>query len=367
MGQRLDATLVAEIVGAIDDQDRWKRVLRTILDRTGARAAIITLRENRTCQIVDDMQLQALHHSPFVEGFELERVGYYIYNLRQKDIWADAQIDRRPLLPTRMSTMVKSDIFAGTELGQWCREQEIDDTIVVQIGQTPGFWTALNVFFDSQVKGCAERTLDLLNTHLTLLRSAWKTGRDMVRTRETGNSLLSFLSEQGIAAGLLDSSGAVTATNDEFRALRDLGVVMVSAPSNRISLADGVDRGGMAPDFSGHIRGHEAAHGHRAYRASLRPITVDPLYEGIREPEYLLLLEPVEAEDITFQRKLAPGLTLLTPQERGLYDAICLGHSVPEAGEQIGVRRTRAFEIWGHVKEKLGVKTASQLRLRGRS
>ncbi|MCB1327944.1 MAG: hypothetical protein KDK28_00060 [Maritimibacter sp.] len=366
MDKDLNGRLVTEVVAAIDDPAGWKRVLSVILDLAGAKAGIITLRENRTCQIVDDAQLQQEHHSPFVEGFELERVAYYIYNLRQKDVWAQAQITHRPLVPTRMSTLVSSEEFGQTELGQWCLDQGINDTIVVQIGQVPGFWTALNVFFDGKDPGCAERILGLLNDHLALLKSAWKTGRDVVRTRQTGHGLLAFLSEQGIAACLLDNAGAMTADNEKFRELREKGVVKVSIPSNRITLSDNIERKGMSPTVSAVIGVHDGESGDPAYRIMMRPIPTDPLYEGIREPELMLLLEPVEGEDTELPHRLGPRLSALTEQERDIFDAVARGLSIPDAGGAIGVKRSRAFEIWGTVKEKLGLKNANQVRVYNR-
>lgn len=366
MEKDLNGRLVSEVVAAIDDEGGWKRVLGVILDLTGAKAAIITLRENRTCQIVDDAQLQQEHHSPFVEGFELERVAYYIYNLRQKDVWADAQISHRPFIPTRMSTLVSSEEFGQTELGQWCFEQGINDTIVVQIGQASGYWTGLNVFFDASDPGCAEEILTLLNDHLALLRSAWKTGRDVVRTRQTGHGLLAFLSEQGIAACLLDHAGAMTAGNEKFRELRQNEVVKVSVPSNRITLSDNIERKGMSPTISALIGVHDGEGGDPPYRIMVRPIPTDPLYEGIREPELMLLLEPVEGDDSELPHRLGPRLSALTEQERDIFDAVARGLSIPDAGVAIGVKRSRAFEIWGSAKEKLGLKNANQVRVYNR-
>lgn len=366
MDKDLNGRLVAEVIAAIDDEAGWKRVLGAILDQTGAKAGIITLRENRTCQIVDDAQLQKEYHSPFVEGFELERVAYYIYNLRQKDVWADAQINHRPFVPTRMSTLVSSEEFGQTELGQWCFEQGINDTIVVQIGQVPGYWTGLNVFFDGSVPGCAEEILTFLNEHLALLKSAWKTGRDVVRTRQTGRGLLAFLSEQGIAACLLDHAGAMTADNETFRELRQKELVRVSTPSNRITLSDTIERKGMSPTISALIGVHDGAGGAQPYRIMVRPLPTDPLYEGIRDPELMLLLEPVEGDDSDLRPRLGPRLSHLTEQEREIFDAVSRGLSIPTAGDKIGVKRSRAFEIWRNVKEKLGLKNASQVRVHNR-
>ncbi len=365
MEKGLDSALVTEIIAAIDDQARWRRVLAAILGLTGAKAAIITLRENKTCQIVDDVQLQQEHHSPFVEGFELERVAYYVYNLRMKDVWADAQVDHRPIVPTQMSTLVSSEEFAKTELGQWCFDQGINDTIVVQIGQVPGYWTALNVFFNNNDAGGADNIMALLNDHLSVIKNAWKTGREIVRTRQTGKGLLEFLSDQSIAACLLDRTGKVTGSNKEFGQLKDQGIVRVGSPSNRLSLSDSVERNGMEAEISAQIGTHADEAGGQPFGVSVRPIAADPLYEGMQEPELLLLLEPARPGQGALRRRLGPKLGTLTAQERRLFDAILAGGSVPEAGEKIGVGRSRAFEIWRAVKEKLGVQNAGQLRVYG--
>lgn len=359
--ENTNSMLIAALIGAIEDETKWKQVLRVILDMTGAKAAIITLRENTTCQIVDDVQLQKEHHSPFVEGFTLEKVAYYIYNLRQQDAWANAQITHRPLVPTQMSRLVSSEEFEKTELGQWCAEQGINDTIAVQIGQVPGFWTALNVFYDADPQSTA-RIFAVLNDHLPLLKNAWRTGREVVRNRQTGEALLAFLSDRGTAACLLDLSGAVTEANRAFWELKRKGLVRVATPSKRISLADSVDRNGMEPRVSAQLGSHQHDGDAQSFRAGILPIATDPLFAGGKKPETLLVIEKNEHGGQHLRRELDTRLNTLTPKEAALFEAVASGLPVHRASETIGVKRSQTFAIWGRVKEKLGLESASQLR-----
>lgn len=353
----------AACVAAIENENNWQRALELLCDLCGAKAVMITLRENKTCQIVDDVALRERHHSPYVVGFKPEEVVYYIEHLREKDIWADFQVTYRPLLPTQMSTHVSSEEFGKTELGQWCGSQGINDTIVVQLVTMSGYWTALNIFFDSTEAGRTEKIFSVLNAHLDFLKNAWNAGRSIVRSRETGRALLNFLSDQGIAACKIDRSGRVLVENDQFETLRKSGVVKVTKPADRLSVSDLVDTTGLVDSVLGKLLQFATGEGETRYSVLSRPVFSDPYYEGLEDPEQFLIFEDIGRQSHSMQSRIKAQISALTRQEHRLFEAISNGLSVSEAGESIGIKRSRAFDVWRSVKEKLNIEAAHQLRI----
>ena len=91
--------LAQRAVRAIREPDAWADVLDHIVENTGAAAAIITLRDKKTCQIVNDRDLEQAYHSPLICGFPMEAVVYYLTELRTIDPWAEFQRSHYLSLP----------------------------------------------------------------------------------------------------------------------------------------------------------------------------------------------------------------------------------------------------------------------------
>ena len=142
----LDANLVKLAFQAIRTPQKWQNLLQHIIDVTPAHAAIITLRDKKTCQIVNDDALEQEYHSPLIQGFSLEAVTYYLEELRTIDPWAAAQIHHYPHRPTVMSKVIVPRDTKDRRFFDWLEMGGLKDTIAFELDRMPGNWTAINLF-----------------------------------------------------------------------------------------------------------------------------------------------------------------------------------------------------------------------------
>ena len=141
--------LSLKLINAIQDPQKWGDVLDHIMDTTGAKAALITLRDKETCQIVNDVDLEAKFHSPLIRGFSQEAIIHYLTNLRTIDPWAEFQRSNYPLRPVQMSKVCPTETIADTRFFDWLRGEGFQDTIVFELDRMAGYWTAMNLFLES--------------------------------------------------------------------------------------------------------------------------------------------------------------------------------------------------------------------------
>jgi len=105
----IDKRFISLCFDAVAQPSKWKRVLEHMMQMTGSPAAMITLRDASTCQIVDDQALIDQFHSPLICGFREEAVKYYLGSLSTIDPWAEAQTSNRPYRPVLMSNICMAE------------------------------------------------------------------------------------------------------------------------------------------------------------------------------------------------------------------------------------------------------------------
>ena len=115
----MDSNLVNLAIDAIRTPEQWQRVLQHIMAVTGAPAAMITLRDSATCQIVNDDALEREYHSPMISGFPPHAVTFYLNELRTIDPWAVAQRMHPPFIPVAMSQICPPGTIQDTRFFSW--------------------------------------------------------------------------------------------------------------------------------------------------------------------------------------------------------------------------------------------------------
>lgn len=350
----MDDKLIHLAMEAIREPLKWQRVLEHLMEAVPAKAAIITLRDGKTCQIVNDLALEQEYHSPLICGFSLETIVYYLQELRTIDPWADAQKVHYPGRPLLMSRICPPRTTPDQRFFSWLRDLGIEDTIVFELETLPGFWTACNIFLGDTPAPAVQEAMDYVREHYLFLRQAWQAGQQLLRGKQSSRAALDHMARLSIPACVASGAGELLGANSAFEELQRQGKVAVYGPAKRLCVSS-ADR--VYGDAEWLVRSiTEADDTASNLVVTATAFTPDPLFEGKREELWL----------VTFQEQgfstPIPDTSQLSEQERALFKSISSGASIKRAGEAIGVQRSRAFEIWASIKGKLGIHNALQIR-----
>lgn len=360
IAEKPHSELSLKLVSAIQDPQKWGEVLDQIMEMTGAKAALITLRDKETCQIVNDHNLEQKFHSPLIRGFSHEAIVHYLTNLRTIDPWAEFQRTHYPFRPMQMSKFCPVDSIAETQFFDWLSDLGFQDTVVFELERMAGYWTAMNLFLENQSGSQADGVVAFANANYDLLRQSWQASQGFARSKQTTNALLSQASSGGAPVCVAGPNGELIDCNALFQELIDFDAIRLSGNSRKLSFARSISVHGLDRWEQHEFLAHNADV--EPFLLLAKPVDPDPLFADKREQMWLLTCSNFG------KSKVAPGiiasfnLDALSPQERKLYKAVASGKSVSDAGEAVGLRRSRAFEVWSSVKEKLDISTAHQLR-----
>lgn len=352
--------LLNALMGAIQDAQKWGDVLEIIMNMTGAKAAIITLRDKYTCQIVNDVELEARYHSPLIRGFSTDAIVHYLTNLRTIDPWAEYQRTSYPYRPTQMSKVCPKDSVPGSRFFDWLDTLGFEDTVVFELDRMAGYWTAINLFLEKSDSRESQRVLNFANEYYDLMRKAWVASQCMSQTRQSNAALLDRAAGSNTATCIVGPNGELLECNEKFQAALQSGAVRVSGQERKLSFGKGVRIVGV-----GRWEQHDLLrHGDEGGEATVTATALDPdpIFAGKREKHWLLTYIPGNTAGSILPKLGGINLNVLTRQEQDLYAKIAEGMSVDEAGRSIRLKRSRSFEVWSSVKDKLGIKAAHQLR-----
>lgn len=359
-GRHAYEELPNKLINAIQDPQKWSDVLDHIISTTGAKAAIITLRDKENCQIVNDVNLEQKFHSPLIRGFSEKTIIHYLTNLRTIDPWAAFQKTHYPYRPVQMSKVCPPDTVSNKDFFDWLSGEGIEDTIVFELDRMAGYWTAINLFMESSNSTDAEQLFDFANANYDLLRNSWRASQDMARHQQANSALLIQASNGGAPVCLAGANGELIECNELFRDLIKTDAIRLSGDGWKLSFAPSVSVHGLNRWEQHEFLSHNAETAPLLLLAS--PVDPDPLFANKREQLWLMTCSNFGTSNVSPSIAASFNLNALTPQERKLYDRIVEGKSVANAGIAIGVQRSRAFEIWSSIKQKLGISNAHKLR-----
>ena len=349
-----------KLLGAVQDPAKWGDVLELIMKMTGAKAAIITLRDKQTCQIVNDVELERRFHSPLIRGFSQDAIIHYLTSLRTIDPWAAFQRSYYPHHPVQMSRVCPQDSVPDTRFFDWLAALGMTDTIVFELDRMAGYWTAINLFLDHPDSPAARRVMDFAQENQELIRNAWVASQAMSQMRQSKAALLDRAAMAGAATCIVDANGELRDCNAPFRDLMETDAIRLSGRQRKLSFGDKVRVVGLDRwEQHGFVR-HSCDAEPLVLLAT--PLDPDPIFAGKRENHWVLTAGHGSSLSAGHTGEAAPALASLSRQERDLYQQIATGLSVAQAGESIGLKRSRSFEVWAQVKTKLGIRTAHLLR-----
>lgn len=355
-----EKTLPLKLMDAIQDPLKWGEVLDIIMRMTGAKGAIITLRDKQNCQIVNDVELEQTYHSPLIRGFSVDAVTHYLTNLRTIDPWAEFQRKYYPHRPVQMSKVCPQETVPDRRFFDWLKSAGFEDTIVFELDRMAGYWTAINLFLETSNSPEAKKTLDFANEYYDLIRNAWVASQTLSKTRQSRSALLDRAAGAGSATCIVGANGELLESNALFDETLQTDAIRLSGKKRKLSFADSVTIVGLKQWAQHDFLRHNANAERLVLLAS--PLDPDPIFAGKRENHWLLTCTSLGAAPSAMAPDYGSNLDALTRQERDLYNQIAKGRSVEQAGRAIQLKRSRSFEVWSSVKEKLGIKNAHQLR-----
>lgn len=356
----VNTDLPLKLMQAVQEPQKWADVLDFIMMSTGAKAAIITLRDKKTCQIVNDTELEQKFHSPLIRGFSTEAIVHYLTNLRTIDPWAAFQKTYYPHHPVQMSKICPQSSVKDSRFFDWLRSEGLQDTVVFELDRMSGYWTALNLFIEDPDAADADQVLEFCNANYHLLRNAWSASQVLTHSTQVREVLLTRAANAGSPTCVVGPNGDMIECNDLFLDVVNSDAIRLSGTTKKVSFAHSVSIQGLERWEQHEFLSHDSDAA--PIYVSANAIDPDPLFPSKRENMWLLTCCMQYAEQAEAETAPPINIDMLTPQEKGLYRAIDSGLSIPNAGKSIGVQRSRSFEIWSSIKVKLDIKNAHQIR-----
>ncbi|MEL6960365.1 MAG: hypothetical protein AAGL89_15580 [Pseudomonadota bacterium] len=354
------ADLSVKLIEAIEDPEKWGDVLDWIIETTPVKGAIITLRDKVNAQIVNDHALEQKFHSPLIRGFDQEAIVYYLTELRTIDPWAAFQKNHYPHLPMQMSKVCPPETVKEQRFLTWLRGVGFEDTIVFELERMSGYWTAINLFLERGEGSEAEAAMAFAKANYNLLRQSWQTSQSMARIRQSNAALLDQAARGGAPVCLVGPNAEMIECNPLFDELIEQDAIRVSGEARKLSFARTVNIHGLDRWEQHAFTFHSAET--EPYLLLATPVNPDPLFADKREQMWLLTCTNFRDAKVVPEIARAFNLDALTRREKQLYQEIANGLFVEAAGRNIGLGRTKTFEVWAEIKDKLGITSAHQLR-----
>ena len=333
----------------------WDEVLSHLISATGASAVMISLREGKTCQIVDDIALQQTYHSPLIKGFSPQQAFFYLSELRERDPWAKAQCFHYPTLPTLMSRIQHPSSSPDDPFFKWLSDLGIQETLVCELARATGYWTAINLFFSTPESPTALNAKRYLDQHIKALRDGWSASQTVVQSKQSFQASLDNINGP---ACIIDRFGHIVEKNKYFDDEVETPHIKIVGPRHKLTISDNLTYSGCKLP-SALKRFHISSTATPRISLSVKRYASDPLYQDVGSYYFLIVFEPISD---ALSAIIQPAPHFLSAQEQRLLKHIKKGLSIKDAGAAIGVRRTRAFEIWASVKDKTGIANSHQVR-----
>lgn len=341
--------IISSLYAAAEDPECWEAALRKIAEVCEAQAAIITLRSGKSARVVVSTDMERESLTPYVAGIEPRYVEEYVTKYRALDIWADVQSTRRPITPTLMSKHVNSATLEAAPFWGWLKAQNINDTVVVEIGNSRRFWTAFNVFFWNDGTCKQDRILRIVNSLLPELKRAWKLGRAAFQTDLIKTQLMDQVSKrQGIAL-LLDEENTMLSASNPAEKLIGEGAIAVSEHMRLIALPSNIALTGAAKTFA-EIGTTDRYPQYDNYIACLESNEGGSLSTGEFIGLRILAIVPNFAADV-----LPWEDPRLDPKTRSFLLEIASTGTIKQASKNFDITERYGRTLWRKGRESLGI------------
>ena len=356
----MDAKDVTQsLIQTVVEPKHWEEALTQLRIFTGVSKILLSLRDSQTAQIVVPDEVTNTFASPLISGFSDEEVEAYIGIYAASDPWTAVERDNYPYFPYEMSRYYPKAKLRASPMWQWLKPQGIDESVICELGRTPNYWAALNLYFDGAAPGKAEEVIKRLRLILPALQTAWNAGRTHQIAKTSEKTLTMLLSAMPTPAVLISPTGRVFAANSACEKLLQGSSATVSVGEKLRLPADMPVTGLLSADSKVFARSPADSLGLKAGVTKFQP---DQLPGGEQRDLFLITFASAAPE------KVAPTGNLwdydtLTERERTLVHLVAKGQKFREAQVEMGVSYPRIMQLWKSARDKLGVADVTELRL----
>lgn len=341
------------------DDTKWHEALSRLCAYLGVPKALLSLRDQRSAQIVIPETVAATFQSPLIYGFDDAQVMAFLDTYATDDPWTAIERDQYPYYPYEMSRYLPKRDLQKTSFWNWLAPQGIDDCVVCEIGRSDTYWVALNLYFGGADPDEASGVIGRLRKVLPELRAAWETGRQFQIAKASSQSFAMVLSVMPNPAVMIDNGGKIVATNALYDDLL-AGTTCLTSVGAPICLPSDMPLLSPAGTESASVRrGQPAALGMQATVSACQSVE---LAGGERRDLTLVSIaalhsQPAGSHDLIWDRET------LTDRERTLVRIVAQGHKFRQAQAEMGVSYPRIMQLWKSARNKLDVRDVTDLRL----
>lgn len=347
-------SLSSLLLEAADDPNQWGIALAKIASTCGTIAGIITLRSIKDAKIVISSEIETEYHTPYVGGFPPEMVKIYVDQFRENDPWALVQSHTHPHVPTLMSDHLSISQFGKTEFGKWVSQDFFNDTLVVEIGRSKNYWTALNLYFMHQDATQARQIQSQLNTYLPDIRRAWSVSRKLQQSLVIEQKLLEHVQNHPDAIFLINAENRVQAISCSGARYLEKGIVQICERTKYLKLSSSIHCHANITSHVSVFKDEEGAgEGFIAELDHSFPSTI-PTGEKLG-------LEVISIGTWVEKQVLPWESPILTEREKLQVLIIAKNNSVEASADALNVGERRNRQIWRDVKKKLGGVTKAEI------
>lgn len=203
------------IYKTIENIELWQEVLQLFCEVTGAKKGTITLRDRKSAELVIPNDVESDLSSPLLYGFSDEEIGGYITHYIQFDPWTKFERLYHPNKPIALSKYVKYEEITATPFWEWLEPQQINDTVVLDIGTSHPNWIAMNLYFDGCDAAMKRKIIRYTAKLQKTMQEVWALGQKVRAAQLEPSRLGYFLNQQPYASMLLSPDGKIILTNSK--------------------------------------------------------------------------------------------------------------------------------------------------------
>ncbi len=354
-------TITGSLIQTVTDQTIWPRALGDICEFSRTKKAVITLREQSSAAMVVPDAVRDAQRSPLIHGFSPGDVEEYLAVHHDRDPWITVARDNHPYTPYPMSKFMPYEKLRASDFGGWLAAQNIDDSVIVDLGASGKYWAAMNLYFGETSPKKAEAICEKVKEILPILRSAWTAGRNIQLERQAAGRVEGILEQVAFPVVVVTAEGQILHFNRTAQTLAQSDFGFRLRIGDMLALPASVEMAANSDAVDLTLRRTSAKTRFRGF-ATTSHLNMSQLISG--EPSVSVMIAFFGVEDDGYLPD-ARGLDLnaLTLREAELARLVAEGRQLKEAREEMGISHARAMQLWRSVRDKTGVRDAADLRV----
>lgn len=200
---------------SVESAEQWQDVLAGLCAVSGAKKAIIALRDNKTAELVIPDRVGREFFSPMLFGFSEAEVESYLTRYSVFDPWTAIERRRRPIVPYALSDYLPDAKLRASTFWEWLEGQGISDTCVAELERGRQGWVALNLYFDSSAPGASLRVAAVMRKAAPAISRSWKIFQQIQKYRDGAAISPRFMAAFAQPAMFFDQAFEIVAINED--------------------------------------------------------------------------------------------------------------------------------------------------------